>query len=289
MRNFSVCLLLLFALPLFSEVYDCFIFFNELEVLEIRFHELYDKVDHFVLVESAETFRGNPKPYYFLDHKERFAKFLDKVIHVCVEERLDVSSSWTRETFQRDQIMRGLQYCCDTDVILISDADEIPRPDAISQCVEILERREVTNVAFDLDLYYFYLNMRSGGIWLGTTAALFGELKQYSPDLLRDRARKENPRTVIAEGGWHLTYMGGETRNIAKIESFSHGEFDTPAFKNQMALMDKLCDGCFLVNIDSTYPRFVLENIPLMEKWGFILPLDEIDLQHFLKEKWVSL
>ena len=47
----------------FAKVYDCFMFFNEYEVLDLRFHELYDHVDHFVIVESCEGFTGKSKEY----------------------------------------------------------------------------------------------------------------------------------------------------------------------------------------------------------------------------------
>ena len=63
-----------------AKIYDCFNFFNELDILELRLNILYDYVDYFVIVESSVTHSGQPKPFYLEENKERFAKFWDKII-----------------------------------------------------------------------------------------------------------------------------------------------------------------------------------------------------------------
>ncbi len=267
----KVLLLLLMSLSLHAKVYDCFIFFNELELLEIRFNELYDKVDKFVLVESVETFRGSSKPLYFQENKERFTKFLDKVIHVVVEDRLDVLSPWDREFYQRNQIMRGLKQCSDTDLIIISDVDEIVRADAIDEMVAAYFYNGRSIFGFDQDHYRFYMNTRSPQTWLGSAAIIFAGLKNKSPQWLRENRRRDGFMKILGRGGWHFTYLGGEARNLKKLESFSHAEYDTPDYKNQTAIRKALSDKYRVVKLDSTFPKFVQDNLPLMEKWGFLL------------------
>ena len=71
------------------KIYDSFLFFNELDILEIRLNTLYDVVDHFILVESSVTHQGVSKPFIFDENKERFAKFLDKIIHIKVTDTPD--------------------------------------------------------------------------------------------------------------------------------------------------------------------------------------------------------
>ncbi len=104
-----------------QKIVDCFLFFNELELLTVRLEELYDHVDYFVLVEAAETFRGNPKPYIFEENKARFQKYLSKIIHVKVEDRKPHYGVWEREGFHRNCIRRGLAFCKKNDIILMSD------------------------------------------------------------------------------------------------------------------------------------------------------------------------
>ncbi len=131
-RFFSLLIILLagfFLYPRWSHsqpmVYDCFLFLNEFELLDIRLHEMDSVVDRFVIVESAETFRGNPKPLNFPTQADRFSQFADKIIYIPLTEPLITDNPWVREAFQRNQIMRGLVDCKDTDIVMISDVDEI--------------------------------------------------------------------------------------------------------------------------------------------------------------------
>lgn len=112
-------------------VYDCFCFYNELDLLEIRLNILNGCVDKFVLVEATRTQRNNPKPLYFAENKERYKKFEDKIIHLVLDEYPEHIEQWTIENLQRNYIMKGLEQCSDDDIILISDLDEIPRPEYI--------------------------------------------------------------------------------------------------------------------------------------------------------------
>jgi beta-1,4-mannosyl-glycoprotein beta-1,4-N-acetylglucosaminyltransferase len=86
------------------KIYDSFTFFNELDLLELRLEELYDHVDHFVLVEANRTFQNNPKPFYFGENQYRFAKYMDKVIHIQVNDMPEHTDPWGRERYQRDGI-----------------------------------------------------------------------------------------------------------------------------------------------------------------------------------------
>jgi hypothetical protein len=129
-------------------IYDCFPFFNELDLLDIRLHELSDVVDKFVLVEATRTFTGNPKPLYFWENRKQFTPFLSQIIHVVVDdmpmtkEELSASTqkdlrwlesdyqhgaNWIRDRHQRNAIMRAVDYLDDYDIIIIEDADEMLR------------------------------------------------------------------------------------------------------------------------------------------------------------------
>src|SRR3954464_1583382 len=94
-------------------IYDCFTFFNELDLLEIRLNELDPVVDKFVLVEATKTHQGKDKPLYFLENKARYEKFLAKIIHVVVNEYPDYEgkSAWLLEHHQRNMIIEGLKEC----------------------------------------------------------------------------------------------------------------------------------------------------------------------------------
>ena len=80
-------------------IYDCFTFFNELDLLEIRLKILNDYVDKFVLVEAAKTHSGLPKPLYFNENKQRFLPYQDKIVHISLDNMPESQNSWVLEKF----------------------------------------------------------------------------------------------------------------------------------------------------------------------------------------------
>ncbi|HEX2579070.1 MAG TPA: hypothetical protein VHK67_01540 [Rhabdochlamydiaceae bacterium] len=253
------------------KIYDCFPFFNELELLEIKLHELYDHVDYFVLVECTETFRGKPKPLYFSENKQRFSKFLDKIIHVVVTDHVETDIPWNREVYQRNQIMRGLTSCHDDDIIIIEDLDEIISPKKLPEAVNLLLTNQMRYVTCAQTMYTYYLNRighvgYSWDLWLGSVLARYADAKLILPDGMRNQ--KRNRETAIT-AGWHFTYMGGVDMVRKKLESFSHSELDNEAYKHPDRIR-KDFEALELVEIDESYPKFVQDNIPYFIELGFI-------------------
>ena len=161
-------------------IYDTFMFFNELDLLEIRLNELDKVVDTFVLVESPFTYSGKAKPLYFQSNKKRFSKFLHKINYVLIEDIGDISllqdkvadylpecsEYLKRENIQRNAIMKGLTHAKADDIILISDLDEIPPPQTVDKLSKAINRREV--LGFKQKVYYYYLNLLSNETIMGT-------------------------------------------------------------------------------------------------------------------------
>lgn len=253
-----------------GKIYDCFLFFNELDVLEIRLNELYNSVDKFVLVESEETFRGKPKPLYFNDNKDRFAPFLDKIIHIVIKDRIDTGNPWARERFQRDQIMKGLKQCEPNDIIILSDVDEIIRESVIPIIINKLDNEKLSCILCEQTLYRFFLNSFDfSSSWAGTCATHYQNFLKTSPDIFR-LERDKNSKHRIPNAGWHFCSMGGQDSISKKYESFSHSEVDTEYHRSLQFTKDYMSKYCKIVNIDETYPNFVLINLKYYEEHGFI-------------------
>ncbi len=255
-----------------AKVYDCFLFFNELDVLEIRLNELYDHVDHFVLVESKETFQGNPKPLYYDENKNRFEKFADKIIHIIVEERAYQGNPWNVEAFQRNQIMRGLKNCHPDDTILVSDVDEIPRANILPVIYQWLYDKMINPLQCEQPICRFYLNVKDycGECpgWGGTCATTYEKLCSLSPESLRVDRKGRYPK--IKHAGWHFTSMGGIQKFVQKLESFSHSEQNLSESKTSTFILNYMRGHCSFVPINEGYPRFVLENLPLFIEKGLV-------------------
>lgn len=244
-------------------VYDCFIFFNELDLLEIRLHELDNVVDYFVLVEADRTFQNNPKPYYFEENKERFSQFLPKIIHIKLDKYpyfipiFNPFNPWKLEIFQRNSILKGLKNCKKEDIILISDVDEIPRASLLK---EVISKGvdQIYGLKMSMFLYYFNNQLiydegtllsveeAKDGIW-HCTALLPFKLLNEKPQKIRKTImrtiRRKEIYKIIPNAGWHFTYIGGVQKIIEKLEAFSHSEFNNNEFKNKEKIEEQLKSG----------------------------------------------
>jgi beta-1,4-mannosyl-glycoprotein beta-1,4-N-acetylglucosaminyltransferase len=198
-----------------KKIFDCFKFFNEIELLHLRLMELNPVVDYFVLVESNKTHTGNPKEFIFEKNKEIFKEYLHKIIHVKVEDLPTYSSDniWIPENFQRNCIMRGLvDHASEGDKIIVSDLDEIPNTDLI---VSNIENNEW--VTFKQNLYYYYVNCKQNCLWDGPIMANYGTFQ--SPQQLRNTGRSGYNSKF--HGGWHYSFMGGPDRVRYKVENIA--------------------------------------------------------------------
>lgn len=254
-------------------IYDCFPFFNELDVLDIRFAELFDTVDRFVIVEATLTHGGQPKPLYFKENLQRYEKYLHKVTHIVVDSYPSLDS-WSIERHQRDQIMRGLTECKDSDVIIVSDCDEIPRASSLREY-----KAEKGVMALEQQLYYYKLNCASvGAMWDWAKIVTYRELKKKSPCEIR-YTQSITPDSRIQNGGWHFSYMGNTDDIIHKIEATAHQEYNKDYIKERQRVESRVEQGKDIfdrpltykfVEIGNTYPKFVLDNIESFDKKGLI-------------------
>ncbi len=204
-----------------QQIFDCFTFFNEKELLELRFMEYYDVVDYFVIVEATKTHTGKAHTPIFNSLKVNLKKYLDKVIHVIVDDLPDYDSKniWIAENFQRNAIERGLQGIAkEGDAIFVSDLDEFWNKDKLNECLNAKYP-----IVFEQDLFYYYVNCQQNCKWLGTCYAPYGLM---SPQEMRNYARFNNSkkRVIIKNGGWHYSYMGGAMRIREKIENIAESE-----------------------------------------------------------------
>jgi len=207
-------------------VYDCFLFFNELDVLDIRLHELDKVVDKFVLVEATVTHTNKPKPLYYEENKERFKKFHKKIIHVVVKDSPDVSMTWVIERFQLSAVVRGLKNCKPNDTILYSCVDEVPSSEKIE---EWKEKPGILKSFKQMKCFYFlnYVKQGENPEHHATKMFKYKYLKKFKDIYLTIFLK---PDIEIENGGWHLSYMGGIKKIQQKLASFAHQELNNDVF-----------------------------------------------------------
>lgn len=252
-----------------TKIIDCFTFFNELDLLEIRLNVLDPYVDHFVIVESNKTFQKQPKPFYFEENRWRFEKFLHKIAYVKQTEHSLEGTAFDMEKEQRNWISMGVASLRPSpdDIVLIGDLDEIPDP---SRFIEIDATKRNR---FCQKLYYYYLNcydthVGAPGCNNSTVAVPYSMAKEMIPHTLRcDHAIFDT--NIIENGGWHFSYLGGVDKVVEKIKAFGHEELNTPYYTDRdrlSAAIDANIDiydrpTVFqIVEIDESYPEYIRQN-----------------------------
>ena len=269
------------------KIYDCFTFFNEFDVLELRLQELWDTVDYFVISEANITHQNKDKPFYLEDNWARFEKYKDKIRHIKVTDMPRSQHTWDNERFQRWAISRGLTDLEPEDIVVVSDCDEIPRPEALEVIKE--DTNDYNRYILAIPLNYYKLN------YMMVTPVH----KQNNIMVTRGRAftdpQKEREATfhtgslpphfsnedlcVIEHGGWHFTYFGDTNHARTKIKSFAHNETDVPHIMDRLDVDEMIRRKLGLgweqsperfeyIEVDDYFPKTVTENL---DKWKHMI------------------
>lgn len=280
-------------------VFDCFTFFNELELLEVRLHTLAPYVDAFVLCEANRTFQGAEKPYIFSQSRPIFGEIKNRpgsnpTVHGPTGKpvyiiRADLAGldggedPWKREAAQRRAITDALALLRldGRDRIILSDVDEIPNLEPFSFYPPDLWQSDPI-IAWKQDLYYYWVNMRCWQ-WVGPVSCTWHTLvNQFRCDMqaLRDY-RHEAPYEI--PGGWHFSFLGGAEAIKRKIEAFSHTEYRhlanhrnihealTERWKDNIDLFGRTLPGMKfeLMPDDSHLPAYLRENRARFKDWWY--------------------
>ena len=234
------------------KIFDCFMFFDEEMLLDVRLNELNKFVDKFIVTESTYTHSGKPKKLLF-DIK-KYSKFKNKIKYIIVDQQpegivdiLDnergdktnskyIQNAIKRENFQRNCLIKGLSEAEKNDFILISDLDEIPN-------LKKIDLNKIKNklVFFKQKNFYYKFNLYIDNLeWYGSKGCKFKNLespqwlrnikgKKYSflrLDTLFSKNKYQNIK-LIEDGGWHFSYLKDAKGIEEKLKSYlHHREYD---------------------------------------------------------------
>lgn len=269
-----------------QRVYDCFPFFNELDLFEIRLKELCPHVDYFVLAEARQKHSGDSKPLYFEENKKRFSEWADKIIHVVVDlpefDKLDKlflkmkskgkgdillkmagfgrgSGRWHLEHSQRKSIINGLSHAQADDVIIVSDIDEIWNGARKMKIIKEIKNHNI--VKLEIRAHFFYLNGLSDRKGWGPKACTLKFLKtklRSNPHYIRSPKDSFLGRFgfipepfLILNAGWHFSYLGGIDKIKEKLSSYGHVEQDNDENKNEENIKNMIEEGRFFGKSDT--------------------------------------
>ena len=259
------------------KIFDCFMYFDEEIVLDLRLNILDKYVDYFIIVESIYTHRGDKRNLKF--DPKKFTKFQNKIKYFIYDEipekiepilendnendkaRKYIMNAVYRENGQRDFISSGLKDAKDNDLILISDVDEIPNLNNLN-----FNALKEKIIIFKQDMFYYKLNLKLPNIiWSGTKACKKKDL--LSPQWLRnikDRKypiyrldtffskKKYSSIKFIDNGGWHFSNLKTAQEIEYKLRSYlHHREFDeNPMTTNEIENIIKNKQAIYDLRVD---------------------------------------
>tara|TARA_B100001057_G_scaffold32790_1_gene29720 strand:+ start:2774 stop:3595 length:822 start_codon:yes stop_codon:yes gene_type:complete len=261
------------------KIIDCFMYFDEDHLLEIRLNTLYKYVNKFVIVEANLDHAGNPREPLFSIKK--FSNFKDKIQYILVKDlpkhnnfyKKNWGPAWRRENLQRNALSKGYDDCDPNDLIMISDLDEIPNPE------KIFEFKAQNKYGCFIQKNFLYkLNLLNidEPHWYGTRICRKKDLK--SPQWLREIKAIKRPfykfykpkfDLFISDGGWHFSSVKTIDGIYKKLNSFAEQQYNNKNFKNLSIIEKKLKNKEDLFNrdykyqtieIDNSYPDFILKN-----------------------------
>jgi len=228
------------------KIYDCFQFFDENMMLDLRLNILDKYIHKFVIVENLFLHSGEKKKQNF--DIENFKKFKDKIIYILVDKLPDglhdlekitkneknnrlIDNTLKIEHNQRNKISDGLKDADEDDLIVVSDIDEIPKFNSV-------ETSEIKNniLIFEQKMFYYKFNLIYEGFkWFGSKATRKKHL--ISSQWLRDikakkysklrfdtffSKKKYNNIKFINDGGWHFTNIRSPKELHYKLMNFGH-------------------------------------------------------------------
>jgi len=264
-------------------IFDCFQYFNEEHIAEIRFNILNEFVDKFVIVESTVNHQGEAKKLNFDINK--YKKFQKKINYIVVDDTPENLKNPHKggeslvEQYQRNSIMKGLKNAADNDLIILSDVDEIPDLNKLNK----FEKDKYAVFSQKMFMYKLNLLNLNENNWHGSKICLKKNFK--SPQWLRNLKFKKYPfwridkirnLQIIDNGGWHFAYLQNPENISKKIKSFAHGEFNKADNSNEEKIRSKIEKeedifdrGYKLkkIEIDSSFPKYIINNKEELKEW----------------------
>ena len=229
-----------------QRIFDCFTFYNEFDLLELRIKELWDVVDFFVIAEANTTHQNRPKSFYLKDNWTQFEKYASKIRHIMIEDMPNSPDTWVNERFQRRCIARGLYDLTPNDIVITSDCDEIPRAEVIKTIKN--DHNDYDRYMLSIPVFLFKLNylMTIPNVMHKNIAVTRGRVykdPQYEREYLFPWAQRESSAKVITikHSGWHFSYFGKTDFAINKIQNFAHAETNVPNIVDRLNV-DKMIE-----------------------------------------------
>ena len=265
-----------------SKIIDCITFFDNNFMFDFRYNVLKNYVDKFIVCESLHNHKNIKKEVNF-DPKKKYENN-DKVNHILLKKPFpENTNAWQNQAIQREFILENLSFANDEDLIFFSDPDEIINPSLLTE-FNLTKKYGI----FLQKFYNYKFNLYNSyeTPWEGTRVCLKKNLK--SIDFMRQKIKKKNMNykfyridkeksvEVFKNGGWHFNNILSPEDISKKLKTFAHIEYSGEQFSSVENIRKKIESKIDLFNrgekyqvvdLDDTFPEYLLKNIELYKEF----------------------
>ena len=226
------------------KIIDCFMYFDEDMMLDLRLNILDKYVSNFIICEATFNHKGLKKKLNF--NINNFSKFKNKITYLVLDkEPINIrkistedsqatinskilDNSINRDIGQRNYLIEGIKEFNDEDLILLNDIDEIPN-------LEVFKYKKKITIFKQKMIYYKFNLVYPNFFWMGSKICK----KKYltSPQWLRNikpknyhwwrldtlfSNKKYTDINFVKNGGWHFSNIKNPEQIDHKMKSFAH-------------------------------------------------------------------
>lgn len=250
-------------------VFDAVLFSNELELLSIRWKEVYPYITGFVLLESNSTFTGKPKPLVFDVNRKEFEFVEPRLTYGRINGRARKGENpFVEEAYQRVALDRLIKLAgiADDDLLIMSDVDEIPSRHTIDLLRWCDDTPSIIHLRLKNYLYSYEFPVDNNSWRASVHRYQMGKTKYV---------HYRQSDVILSDAGWHCSFCFRRIDEfIFKMKAYSH--FDRVRFSNYLnpkRIQRVICEGSDLFDMlpeEYTFREIIAKMGPIRRSYSAV-------------------
>ncbi len=227
-----------------KQIYELIFLYDELDILDLRLHELDDVVDKVIIVEYPFDFSRKSRKMYYNENKERFKKFEHKIIHIIDDNPYDskelietngnngLGLMWNRKNSKL--LIEPLSNCVDDDFVVVFDGDAF-------MCRESFDKLDITKPnTISMKWYLYWFNCCIKDMTFDWSCAVPYSLIKETGSIGGLIGQKIEDVHRLVDVGYHFAKCGGVERVSENIKGYPHQDYNVSEFTDKEKIKERI-------------------------------------------------